>query len=324
MSCNEKMWAVLVHLGTNLWFDEGNTKGVSEEERGKVWKEPASASLRFDRATFDSLLVKFRDKGINTIILDVAEGMRYESHPELAVEGSWSREEMTAALKTMREMGFEVIPKLNFSSTHDVWLGEYSRMLSTSIYYKVVRDIIEEVAEVFKPKYIHIGMDEENYPLQEKYDYVVVRQNDLWWHDLYYYNECVLSVGARAMMWSDYARHKLDEFIEKCPRSIVQCVWYYFNDYREDAEEMHRIRIAPIKAFEANGFDQLPIGSIEYVEECLVGLVEYCAKNVSDEHLLGFGNTSWAATTPQWESFIEKMADVNEKAKEKYQQTVKS
>ncbi|MBQ1229154.1 MAG: uracil permease, partial [Firmicutes bacterium] len=41
-------------------------------------------------------------------------------------------------------MGITIIPKLNFSTNHDVWLGEYSRMVSTSIYYGVCRDLIND------------------------------------------------------------------------------------------------------------------------------------------------------------------------------------
>ncbi len=322
MSNENKIWAVLVHLGTNLWFEEGNTRGISPNEPGKVWKEPASGEMRFDRATFDRLLVKFRDSGVNTIILDLADGLKYESHPELAIKGSWSREEMTSALAVMRDMGFEVIPKLNFSATHDVWLKEYSRMLSTSVYRKVCRDLIEEVAEIFKPRFIHIGMDEEGYELQAKYDYAVIRQNDLWWEDLYFLVDSVERTGARAMMWSDYSRHRPDEFVAKCPKSVVQCVWYYLNNFAEDAEEFYRIRVAPLKLFEQHGFDQLPVGSIEFCEDNLPLLTAYCAEVISDGHLLGFCNTSWASTTPEWESFICKMADINEKAMSAYNSAV--
>lgn len=60
---------------------------------------------------------------------------------------------MRKEVERLRAMGFEVIPKLNFSTSHDVWLGDYSRMISTPTYYRVCRDLIEEVAEVFKPKY---------------------------------------------------------------------------------------------------------------------------------------------------------------------------
>ena len=61
-----------------------------------------------------------------------------------------------------RQVSFELIPKLNFSACHDIWLKDYSRMLSTPIYYEVCRDVIQEVCEVFKPRYFHLGMDEED------------------------------------------------------------------------------------------------------------------------------------------------------------------
>ena len=31
--------------------------------------------------------------GINTLLIDMGEGVRLDSHPELAVEGSWSKQE---------------------------------------------------------------------------------------------------------------------------------------------------------------------------------------------------------------------------------------
>lgn len=313
----DRIWAVLVHLGTNLWYEEGNNRAATVDELAnqRIWKVGASRTLRFDMACFDRLLARFKDGGVNTIILDLAEGMRYESHPELAIEGSLDRGAIKTLIAKVQGMGMKIIPKLNFSSTHDAWLGEYSRMLSTSVYYSVVRDIINEVAEVFKPEYIHIGMDEEGYECQSKYDYCVIRNNDLWWRDLNFYRECVESAGARAMMWSDYARHHLAEFIEKCPRSIVQCVWYYFDNFSPDAEEMHRVRVAPYKALDDAGFDQLPVGSIEYVEDNLVKLADYCTDVISESHLLGFANTTWASTTEKWEPYVSKAAGINARAR---------
>lgn len=92
-------------------------------------------------------------------------------------------------------MGFEVIPKLNFSTTHDTWLGEYALMVSTSVYYRVCKELIDEVCELFQPRFLHLGMDEEVYENQKDYDYVVIRQNDLWWKDFYYLVDCVEQHG---------------------------------------------------------------------------------------------------------------------------------
>lgn len=314
------IWGVLVHLGTNLWYEVGNTRGVPENsDNVKVWNDAASTKLRFDMATFDRLLQKFKSSGVNTIILDIAEGLRYESHPELAIEGSLSRAQMEVLLSKLYDMGFDVIPKLNFSTTHDAWLGEYSRMVSTSVYYKVCRDLIEEVCDIFKPKYLHLGMDEEGIDCQSKFDYIVIRNNDLWWQDLYYLVECVESCGVRAMMWSDYARHHLEEFVEKCPKSVVQCVWYYFNKFGEDMEEMHEIRVRPYAELNKHGFDQLPVGSIEYDRDNFEKLCLYCKDVISEEHLLGFGTTTWASTLPEWEEFISVAADTVAESIEAYE-----
>lgn len=81
-------------------------------------------------------------------------------------------------------MGLEPVPKLNFAAGHDIWLGEYSRMVTTKKYYEVCGHLIEEVAHIFdKPRFFHLGMDEENAEDQRYLDLVVIRQNDLWWHD---------------------------------------------------------------------------------------------------------------------------------------------
>ena len=300
------MWAVLVHLGTNLWYEEGNFRGDGK----KIWQQPASPKMRFDRATWDKTVERFKESGVNTIILDIAEGMVYDSHPELATEGAWTREEMKAELERLDAMGFEVIPKLNFSVTHDYWLGEYSRMVSTSIYYKVCKDIIDEVCDLFKPRFLHLGMDEECYANQSKYDYVVIRQNDLWWHDLRYLVDCVEANGVRAMMWSDYARHRPTEFVEKCPKSVVQCVWYYFSKFTdEEMDEMCFVRVRPLTVLDRHGYDLLPCASVEYERENLEKLAEYCVANISPEHLLGLGTTTWIATTPEWEGMLNEAAD---------------
>ena len=292
----------MVHLGTNLWFEEGNTKGQSEN---KLWKSPASPDIRFDRTVWEEYLSNIKKNGVNTIILDVAEALQYKSHPEISCNGAWTHEEMKAEIDRLHDMGISVIPKLNFSTCHDAWLGDYSKMVSTPIYYNVCKDLIDEVCELFKPKYLHIGFDEEVYENQMNYDFVVIRQNDLWWHDLNFFNDCVRANGARTMMWSDYARHKPQEFVEKCPKDIVQCVWYYFNEFgKEGLAPENEIRVRPIDILESAGFDQLPTGSIEYYKENFELLVKYSKDSISDDHLLGFMQTTWESVTSEWQDYL--------------------
>ena len=311
------LWSTLVHFMTNWMFEEGNTVGGNDPTR--VWKSPASPKMRFDHSVYRKYLEDLRRCGVNTIILDVGDALKYRSHPEIAVEGALTPEEMRAEIDYMNGMGFEVIPKLNFSTAHDVWMKEYSRMVSTKIYYDVVRDLIDEVCELFEPRYFHLGLDEEQYENQSKYDYAVVRQNELWWHDLYYYVECVERNGARAMMWSDYARNRPEEFVAKCPKSVVQCVWYYFNKYGDGIEEKYRVRVMPLKVLDEAGFDQLPTASVEYDFDSLEKLAEYCAENLSPEHLLGFMQTTWAPCLPDWQYMLDKGCDATADAIRAYE-----
>ena len=124
------MWAYLIHLGTNTMCD------CVPKEWGRFPKEALpgfgpSKRLRCDDATWREVLDAHVKAGTNTVVIGLAEGVVYPSHPELAIEGSWSPDRLRAEIARLRSQGLEVIPKLNFSATHDVWMGEYAHMLST-------------------------------------------------------------------------------------------------------------------------------------------------------------------------------------------------
>ena len=288
---------MLIHIGTNLWYEVDNHRG---EEDKKVWRCAAENKMRFDKRLFNELIEYLPSCGVNTIVLDLADGIVYESHPELAIEGSLTREEVQEILSKLNALGIEVIPKLNFSTCHDYWLKDYAKMVSTKLYYDVCKDLIDEVCKVFRPKLLHFGMDEEVYENQAKYDYVVIRQNNLWWHDLYFLVEQVEKHGAKACIWSDYARHRPQEFIEKCPKSVVQCPWYYFNQFEGELTEECKVRVAPFKLLADAGYGVLAGGSNEYFNENILLLHNYCKKHLPKEKYKGIIQTTWAATTEEW------------------------
>ena len=67
----------------------------------------------------------------------------------VAIPGAWSKDKLKAELDRLRGIGLTPLPKLNFSACHDIWMKDYSRMLSTKPYYEFCKDIITEVAELF-------------------------------------------------------------------------------------------------------------------------------------------------------------------------------
>ena len=231
-----RMWGVLVHLGMNQWRDhvqEMKPKGCWSRVPEVILRHMseqycAADHVRFDEAVWREVSVVYAREGVNTIVLDLGEAVAYPSHPELAVRGSWSVDKLRAELARLRGMGFEVIPKLNFSSTHDAWLGDYHRMLSTPDYYRVCSDVIRDVCEMFGgPRLFHIGFDEERASSRDHNAMIVVRQGELWWHDLLFMIGEVEKHGARPMMWVDYLVKESGRsgVFGRLPKSVLVQPW---------------------------------------------------------------------------------------------------
>lgn len=277
------MWGVLLHLSYNMWEDRIDPE---REDRGY------RPFLRFDEDLWTELLDRMKDSGVNTLVIDLGDGIDYESHPEISVENAWSVKRLREELERVRSLGIEPIPKLNFSTCHDAWLGEYSRCVSTEVYYMVCRDLIGEVISLFdSPRFFHLGMDEETARHQRFSEYVVIRQFDLWWHDLLFLVGQVEKNGSRAWVWSDYAWDKPDLFYENMPKSVLQSNWYYGSEFNPDNGY-----IKPYSDLEAKGYDQVPTGSNHSSGENLGLTVEYTKKLISPEHLFGFLQTPWRPT----------------------------
>ena len=96
------MWAYLAQFGMKLW------------ERRKHYTD-----LKLDESMWKSLTERAGEVGVNVFVFDLAEGMVFPSHPELAVKGSWEPERMKDEIARLKGMGMTAVPKLNFSTSHD-------------------------------------------------------------------------------------------------------------------------------------------------------------------------------------------------------------
>jgi hypothetical protein len=277
------IWGNLLHLSFNMWEDR---VALNREMR---YFRPF---LRFDEKLWNELLKKMAAAGMNMVVLDVGDGVLFKSHPEIAVENAWSIKKLKDELKKCRSLGLEPIPKLNFSSCHDAWMGEYSRQLSTKKYYDVCRDLIHETAELFdSPRYFHLGMDEETYQHQRDYAYVVVRQHDLWWDDFLFLAEQVESTGSKAWIWSDYMWHHKEEFLERMPKNIVQSNWYY-----RETLDPNEDRVKAYLDLDKHGYEQVPTASNHSNTTNFGETAKFAKQHLDTERLLGFLQTPWRPT----------------------------
>jgi hypothetical protein len=287
------VWGNLLHLSLNLWWDWDNP-GTREMNKNY------SPVLRFDDHLWDELLPAMAGAGMNLLVIDLGDGVQYRSHPEIAVKNAWTIERLQAELARLRKAGLEPIPKLNFSTTHNAWLGPYRHMVSSDKYYAVCQELIAEVCALFdKPRFFHLGMDEEFAGIQDDYQYVVVRKRDLWWHDFLLLVAEVEKHGVRPWIWSDVFADHRDEFLKRMPKTVVQSNWYYGLDFSDKNASVQLYRLLA-----AGGYDQIPTGSNwnAPLSENFPRLVEYCAKVIPPERLLGFLQTSWQPTLPAWRS----------------------
>ena len=304
---NEKLqkkgfiWANLLHLGRNMCCDVP-LKSFPNTPPELVSYISQADHLRCDEKVWDDVTRQMAAVGMNMAVINIGEGIQIESHPELAVRGSWTREKMREKLAELRAMGIEPIPKLNFSATHDIWLKEYSRMVSTPEYYRVCADVIREVAEIFDhPRFFHLGYDEETAEHQRNYDFCVVRQGELWWHDFLFFVKTVEDLGIRPWIWADYVWRHEEEFIERMPRSVLMSNWYYGTKFRENPTVHSKAYLVLEKA----GFDQIPCSSNWSTPESFPLTVDFCSEYISDEHLKGFFMAPWKATVEPFRDRIE-------------------
>ncbi|OGV48397.1 MAG: hypothetical protein A2017_21310 [Lentisphaerae bacterium GWF2_44_16] len=290
-----KVKAILVHIGMNMWEDSQ----PKHFEKDYLKERMYCPSLQFNEECWDTMLKSMSEYGLNMIVLDLGDGIIYKSHPELAVKGAWSPKKLKEELKRIKGFGIEPIPKMNFSTCHDTWLGIYSRMVSTPSYYQCCRELISEVTELFSsPRFFHVGMDEENFENQKFYDYQTVRSGNLWWDDLNFYFEQIKVNGMRSWMWSDVLWN-CDEnlFRNRVPIDVLQSNWYYGkNFYNLEPESATFKAVNAYSKLDQLGYEQIPTASNWSNDDNLSMTVEYCNKNLNGKSLLGFMTAPWYPT----------------------------
>ena len=307
------MWGDLLHFGVNIQCDQPVTEwGIYKGEDLKLMT--AADHVRFDEGVFDRLTDRMVARGLNTVVIDLEEALFYPSHPELAVKGTWGVDRFRRKLADLRAKGLEPIPKLNFSTSHDIWLKEYHKMVSTPEYYRVCADVIADVIDVFdRPRYFHIGFDEELAHHQRKHTIAVVRQGELWWHDFLFIVKEGEKRGVRAWCWSDKIWNAKDEFLNRMPKSVLQSNWYYgleaFDLGNPARQKKHPEFADAYLWLDKEGFEQVPTGSNWSSDKNMAATAAFVKSQCDSSRIRGFLAAPWVKTLPQFEQRHEKQVD---------------
>ena len=325
----EKMLAFMMYLGENQWND-------SPTRPNHNWMV-YSNKLHCDKKVWREIAEKAVEYGFNTVFIPTVDGLKYKTHPEIAVEGAWEVEELKEELDYLRKIGLTPIPELNFSTAHDAWLGKYSRMVSTPIYYQVARDIIHELIDIFEqPELFMLDMDEENHLNQKHFDFVCYRQHELLWHDTLFFLECVREKGVRPWMYCDRYVHEPEKCVKEVSKDVVVSPWYYLNLYEDtettlprlgdpiDVDNYNAFMLGKIDSYTSlpkHGYDVIPTASNCFRDYNIDHTVRYCVEKVPYDKLMGIAIAPWCGPTIEknkygyFKSFAETKAAI-----EKYTQ----
>jgi len=104
----------------------------------------------------------------------------------------------------------------------------------TTIAVALIRPVLQEAVELFRPPFVHIGHDEVRGPSGVSYDL------DLYLRDVIALHQLLKDLGARTMMWGDVLYERRSEVTSEplwseVPRDIAIMAWKYedIRDYPE-------------------------------------------------------------------------------------------
>ena len=287
------IFSFFLQISNHMWADEYTVRMPWSHQ------DPWSPNNNIDLDVFDRTLDFIAERKFNMIVIDVGDGVKLTSHPEIAAPDAWSIDFLRGKLDEIRARGIEPVPKLNFSCAHNVWQKEWRYRVGLPEYLPFCRDIIKEVSEIFDhPRFFHLGLDEETYDNQKNRGVAIVRNESVFWRDAYeLFDECEKN-GARAWVFSDYYWRHPDVFAKMMPKSVVQSNWYYGQfDTRPDFASAYRI--VTYDRLEELGYEQIPVTSGFSKAASPLQCVEYCRRVISPEHLLGFLDIPWHNTTEE-------------------------
>ena len=270
------------------------------------------APLRHELPFAEKLLEWFALMKFNTLVVEVDDRFPYERHPDIAHPQAMTKEEWLKFLAKARKLGFEVIPQVQtfghfgyvlekpkyrhlseLKEPHPRW-GFYAYCPSNPETYKVVFDLFDEVIEVFKPRWFHIGHDEITFVPTGVCERCKATGKTAWQllaEDIRKLHDYLKAKGIeRVAMWCDqlepdrtggYAPFFTHFAVDLIPKEIVQFCWHY--DARQTFPWLTRLK--------DKGFDVVACGW-------------YHAQNVwrfaaesFDRRALGYCGTTWYGVT---------------------------
>ena len=289
--------AALLHLSNNMWQKKGAVNYGHKHFADFGWSD----TLKCDKKTWTDITNYMVQSGFNTIVIDLGDGVIFDSHPEIAIDGAWTKTELKAELERLRKIGLTPIPKFNFSNGHSAWLHDYAYTVGTDIYDKVCCDLINEVIDLFDtPEFFHLGMEEEDYGSQAGQPVAIIRSPENKTRDCLMMCNVCREKGVRPWIWiDDYTIEAFggyDEFSKNFDKDLLISTFYYGSIYVDDYN--HKA-IQFMQKISDMGYEQIPTGSTWSWHLNMKNIIRAGKYKLENPKISGYMMASWMLTIPE-------------------------
>jgi hypothetical protein len=212
------------------------------------WGYPNDAPVPVDYF-IDYLRRTVVDQKINMVGLEIAQGMKYDRHPEIAGPAAYSKDEVRRIVRFLRDNGIEVFPIIE-TLGHANWLviphpelrddGDEDTLCTRNPQTrKILVDCFEETVEVFDPRLFHFGLDEirwvtANVATEKRCKLCKgVDKRELFVEHVCWLQSWATTSDLQMTMWADMlipehnggAPFNLADTVDRLPYDIVMCDW---------------------------------------------------------------------------------------------------
>ena len=220
-----------------------------------AWCKTKQTEKPFELAVGLDVIDAMAQAGLNLLLLDCKDGVKYASHPELARPYTQTMDVVRELCSRAAAHGIEVSLKLNFSQSalhqHNHWFRPHNALFDRPEYWQKAWEVIDELLSVAKPpRFFHIGMDEDHWRSYTQYAQAIDTLH-----------RGLAQRGLRTLIWNDSAcawpeaeihREKSLYAEERILRDVIQVLWCYWD---LDITHLQRLRARGFDVWGAPGTD---------------------------------------------------------------------
>jgi len=189
---------LILRVGSNFYDKPEPLEPLDIEDGGY------KTEVFFDKDTFEKIIDEAKGFGFDTVMLNLGEGIVYDSHPEIAIKGSMPKAEFKKYLDKIKALGMKIAPMLDFSAVRNAWMGEYCTTAGSLLYKDVCCDLLREVLELFEgPELCHLGFEAETYEKQSRNPVITKRRYETLYRDMNALFDICNEFGTRPIIWVD-------------------------------------------------------------------------------------------------------------------------